>query len=78
MEVCLQDANFNLGGMVPALFCPFTVSSTYSSNVSISVFMSRLGFGLVDIILNRVYIVRRMLYLRGFRLFNIVKVGLWG
>lgn len=76
MEVCLQDANFGLGGLVPALFCPVTVSSTYNGNVSISMFMSRFGFGLVDIILHRVYIVSRMLYLLGFRLFNIVKMGL--
>jgi len=50
MIVCLQDANFNLGGLVPALFYHFVISSAYSGSVSVSSLVSRLGFGLVDII----------------------------
>lgn len=33
MVVCLQDANFSLGGLVPALVFPVSVSSTKSINV---------------------------------------------
>lgn len=33
MEVCLQDVNFGLGGLVPALFCHFVISSAYSGSV---------------------------------------------
>jgi len=32
MEVCLQDTNFGLGGLVPALVFPVSVSSTYRGN----------------------------------------------
>ena len=48
MEICLRAANFTRGGFVPALFCPFSVSSAYNGNVSVYALVSRLGFAGLD------------------------------
>ena len=62
MEICVRTANFGLGGVVPALVFPVSVSSTYKDNVSISALVRWLGFRLADIILQRVYSMSHVVF----------------